>query len=324
VRVRSVAIVLLLAMSLVPVGCGDDDDEPEGGESQAVTRVTVGTLPIANAAPMYLGMKRGFFREEGLEIEPQVAQSGNELITTLLSGDAEFAFLGYTPVIVARSRGLPATAVVNADNGAATEAEEWQLILSSKGSSIREPADLAGKTVAVNALKGVAEVALKASLDEEGVDPNSIKLLEVPFPEMPAVLEAGRVDAIWAPEPFLTSVLAEGGQVVLAPYISLGEFFPNGTYATTDDYIEQNGDVVERFARAMNRSTEYAADHPEAARRIIPTFTEIPREVAQKIRLPVWRTEIDRAQLEDLIEYSRTYGVIKETFPADEMLWEGG
>jgi NitT/TauT family transport system substrate-binding protein len=313
----------LLAALLVLAGCGDDDDSaPASGENGA-TRITVGVLPIGNAAPLYLGMEKGFFREEGLELAPQVAQSGNELVTTLVSGDSQVAFLGYVPVIVARAQGLPLKVVANADNGADTAAEEWQVILSRKGSDIQEPADLQGKTIAVNALRGVAEVGLKAALEAEGVDPGSIKLLEIPFPEMPAALEGRRVDAIWGVEPFLTQALGAGAQEVLAPYPSLGKAFPNGTYATTDDYLGENADVMERFTRAMNRSSEYATENPDEARAVIPTFTQIPEAVAQEMRLPLWPTEIDRAQLEDLIGYTQKYGIIDETFPVDEMIWEG-
>jgi NitT/TauT family transport system substrate-binding protein len=317
-------IPALVAVLLAVAGCGGDDDEPSGsGSGDGVATVTVGTLPIANAAPMYLGMKKGFFREERLEIKPAVAESGNELVTALLAGDDQFAFLGYVPVIVARSKGLPIKIVANADNGAGSGEDEWQVILSRKGSSIREPADLAGKTVAVNALRGVAEVAIKAALDVEGVDPTSVKLLEVPFPEMPAALEARRVDAIWAPEPFLSAVLAKGGQEVLAPYISLGKLFPNGTYATTEQYAGKSADVVERFTRAMNRSTKYASEHPDEARAMIPTFTKIPPDVVQKIRLPLWPTKIDTAQLEDLVGYTQKYGIIDKSVPVQELLWEG-
>ena len=94
----------------------------------------------------------------------------------------------------ARSQGLPVKVVANADNGAETAKDEWTLLLSKKGSPIKEPADLAGKTIAVNALKGVGEVEIKAALDKRGVDPNSIKLLEIPFPEMPAALDKPDVD----------------------------------------------------------------------------------------------------------------------------------
>jgi NitT/TauT family transport system substrate-binding protein len=313
----------LVAALLLLTGCGDDDDSAPASGENGVTKITVGVLPIGNAAPLYLGMEKGFFREEGLELTPQVAQSGNELVTTLISGDSQVAFLGYVPVIVARAQGLPLTVVANADTGADTAPDEWQVILSRKGSDIREPADLEGKTVAVNALRGVAEVALKAALEAEGVDPGSIELLEIPFPEMPAALEARRVDAIWGVEPFLTQALGAGAQEVLAPYPSLGKAFPNGTYATTDDYLEQNADVMERFTRAMNRSSQYATENPDEARAIIPTFTQIPENVAQEMRLPLWPTEIDRAQLEDLIGYTQKYGIIKEPFPVDEMIWEG-
>jgi NitT/TauT family transport system substrate-binding protein len=315
---------LAAALLLLLAGCGGDDEgSAPAADENGVTTLTVGVLPIGNAAPLYLGMEKGFFREENLELKPQLAQSGNELATTLVSGDSQVAFLGYVPVIVARAQGLPLKVVANADNGADTAEDEWQVILSRKGSDIREPADLEGKTVAVNALKGVAEVALKGALEKEGVDPDSIKLLEIPFPEMPAALDKGRVDAIWGVEPFLTQALAGGAQEVLAPNPTLGAAFPNGTYATTDKYLEENAEVMERFTRAMNRSSEYATEHPDEARAVIPTFTQIPEEVAQEMRLPLWPTEIDRAQLEDLIGYTQKYGVIDDTFPVDEMVWEG-
>src|SRR5207244_7352559 len=99
-------------------------------------------------------------------------------------------------------------------------------------SSIRTPADLAGKTIAVNALKGVGEVIIKAALKKVGVDPNSIHLLALPFPSMRSALNNGQVDAIWTPEPFLSQALnLDGARVVMAPGPTLGNFFPSGGYA---------------------------------------------------------------------------------------------
>ena len=173
------------------------------------------------------------------------------------------------------------------------------------------------------ALRGVGEVTVKAALEAEGADPDSVKFLEIPFPEMPAALKKGRVDAIWAPEPFLTQVLGEGGNEVLPVYQSLGPLFPNGAYATTEEYIAKNEKVVEGFARAINKALKYASDNPDAARKTITTFTKIPPDVVQKIRLPLWPTKIDREQLTDLIGYTQKYGVIEKTFPVEDMIWEG-
>jgi NitT/TauT family transport system substrate-binding protein len=317
---RHVGIAALVCAALV-AGCGGDDEQASG--DGGVTKVKVGVLPIANAAPLYIARDQGFFKEEGIEIEPQLAQGGAELVTSLVAGDSQFAFLGYVPVIVARAKGLPVKVIANADNGAKSRDKEWQIIMSAKSSDIRTPKDLEGKTLALNALRGVGEVTVKAAMEAEGADPNSVKFIEIPFPEMPAALDKGRVDAIWAPEPFLTQVLGAGGHDVLPVYQSLAPLFPNGAYASTDEYIAKNKQVVEGFARAINKGLKYASDNPEAARKTITTFTKIPPEVAQKMRLPLWPTEIDRAQLTDLIGYTQKYGVIEKPFPVEDMIWEG-
>jgi NitT/TauT family transport system substrate-binding protein len=326
-RPHTLVAALASAALLAVAGCGGDDEGGGGGggggSKQELTKVKVGVLPISNVAPLYLGMDKGFFREERLEIEPAPAQSGNEIVTAMVSGDLQFAFLGYVPASSGRAQGLPLKLIANADNGAETAEKEWTQLMVAKDSPIRDVNDLAGKTIAVNALKGVGEVVIKAALEKEGVDPNSIKLLEVPFPEMPAALEKERVDVIWAPEPFLTSVLGKGGRAIEAPLTTLGKQFPNGTYATTEQYLGKNKDAVERFARAMNKSSDYATAHPDEARATIPQFTQIPAEVAEKIRLPLWPTKIDRGQLQQLLDYAVKYKVIKKAPALDELIWEG-
>jgi NitT/TauT family transport system substrate-binding protein len=317
----TLAVAALVALA----GCGGDGGgggASGGGDSAEPTKVKVGVLPISNVAPLYLGVEKGFFRDERLEVEPAPAQSGNEIVAAMVAGDQQFAFLGYVPAMSARSQGLPIKLVANADNGAVKAADEWTVIMVRKDSTVREVGDLAGKTIAVNAIKGVGEVVIKAALDKRGVDPDSIRLLEVPFPEMPAALARGRVDAIWAPEPFLTSVIGEGAREIEAPLTTLGPRFPNGTYATTEAYLGDHADVVERFARAIDRSSAYASAHPDEARATIPTFTKIPAAVAGRIRLPLWPTEIDRAKLQQLAGYAVRYKVIKEAPALDELIWQ--
>jgi NitT/TauT family transport system substrate-binding protein len=154
------------------------------------------------------------------------------------------------------------------------------------------------------------------------VDPDRIKLLEVPFPEMPAALEGNRVDAIWAPEPFLTQVLEDGGRQVDAPLVTIAPNFVNGAYEASEEFISENPEVTERFKRAMDRSVDYAQANPDEVRKLIPTFTKIPPEVADKIRLPVWSSKLDREQLEQAAGYTKRYGIIKEAPDVDAMVYE--
>jgi NitT/TauT family transport system substrate-binding protein len=312
-------VIALLAAFLAVAGCGDDDDSPAGAGEEGPTTITVGTLPIANAAPMYLGMEQGLFEAEGLKLKPQVGEGGAALMPMLLSGDAQFAFVGVIPAITAVAKDLPVKIVTSSDDAAETEEEDWQTLVVPKGSPIQSVEDLPGKTVAVNALKGLAEVVISRSLEKQGVDYREVKLLEVPFPEMPAALEQQRVDAALLTEPFLSAVLAQGGTQIDAPSVETLPNFPNGVYVASEQYIAENGDIVDRFARAMNKSLEYAAANPDEVRRIIPTYTETPEAAVAEMRLPVFDAELDQKGIELEAELTAKYGII-ESAPAYEDL----
>jgi NitT/TauT family transport system substrate-binding protein len=312
------------ALAMAAAGCGDDDDDSagNGGTSSEVTTITVGTLPIANAAPMYLGMEQGFFEDEGLRIKPQVGEGGAALIPSLVSGDAQFAFVGVIPAITAVAQDVPIKVVTSSDDAAATEAKDWQTLVVPEGSPIQGVDDLPGKTIAVNALRGLAEVVISRSLEKQGVDYEAVKLLEVPFPEMPAALEQGRVDAALLTEPFLSAVLAEGGTQIDAPSVETVPNFPNGVYVSSEQYIAENGEVVDRFASAMNRSLEYADANPKEVRRIVPTYTETPEEAAQQMRLPVFDAELDQEGIELEADLTAKYGIVEEAPEYEELVQE--
>jgi NitT/TauT family transport system substrate-binding protein len=314
--------VLAAALALASAGCGDDDSAGGNGASAGPTEITVGTLPIANAAPMYLGMEKGFFEAESLTIKPQVGEGGAALIPSLLSGDAQFAFVGVIPAITAVAQEVPIKVVTSSDDAARTEKDDWQTLVAPKGSPIKGVEDLPGQTIAVNALRGLAEVVISRSLEKQGVDYREVKLLEVPFPEMPAALSEKRVDAALLTEPFLSAVLAEGGMQIDAPSVETLPSFPNGVYVAAEQYIAENGDVVDRFSRAMNKSLDYAQAHPEEVRQIIPTFTEVPEAAAQQLRLPPFDSELDREGIELEAELTAKYGIIDEA-PAYEDLVRG-
>ena len=309
----------LLIVVLALAGCGGGDDS-SGGGSSGPTTVTVGTLPIANAAPMYLGMKKGFFKEENLTLKPQVGEGGATLIPTLVTGDAQFAFVGVIPAITAVAKKVPIKIVTSSDDAAATEAKDWQTLVVPKGSPITSVKDLPGKTVAVNAVRGLAEVVINRSLEKQGVDYKSVKMLEVPFPEMPAALAANRVDAAFLTEPFLSAVLAEGGTQIDAPSVETLPSFPNGVYVAAEPYIEKNGEVVDRFARAMNKSLDYAQAHPDEVRSIIPTFTKVPKAAAAKLRLPQFDSKIDEEGIELEARLTKKYGIIEEAPSAKDLV----
>jgi len=276
---------------------------PTRSQATAVT-LTVGVLPIANTLPLDLGIKKGFFQQQGIEVRKITAQSGNDIMLGLANSNMDVGFAGWVPAMIARTTGIPISAVALSEVEGTNQTTNWQDILVKGSSSIRTPADLAGKTIAVNALKGVGEVMIKAALEKSGVDPNSIKLLALPFPAMRSALQSGQVDAIWTPEPFLSQAIqVDGARDLMAPGPVLGDFWPIGGYFVRTDWAAKNPGVAGRFRVAMNEALEYSQNHPDEVRELLPA-------ASRNIRLPIWTTVLNRAQLLALAGYTKKYGVI--------------
>src|SRR5215216_7636460 len=251
--------------------------------------VTVATLPIANALPLDLGIKKGFFSAQGIEINKRTLQSGNDVVLALANNNGDIGYLGFVPMMIASTQGIALSAVAASEVEGTSEADNWQNILVKGDSSIRNVSDLAGKTIAVNALKGVGEVMIKAALKKRGVNPGSVRLLAMPFPTMRAALRNGQVDAIWTPEPFLSQALnLDNARTVMAPGPVLGKFWPIGGYAALTSWTKRNPALFRKFRTAINRSLTYAQSHPAEIRELLPAGT-------QNVRLPIWSPLIDRA-----------------------------
>jgi hypothetical protein len=168
----------------------------------------------------------------------------------------------------------------------------------------RTPADLRGKTIAVNALKGVGEVMIKAAMEKKGIKPDAFRLTALPFPQMRTALNNGQVDAIWVPEPFLSQGLnLDGDHIVLAPGPVLGRYWPIGGYAARTAWKNDNPALYQKFRIAINKSLSYAQSHPQEIRDMLPPGT-------QNVRLPIWSPLVDQAKLIQLAKYTKEYGVI--------------
>ena len=77
------------------------------GKAQATVSLTVGVLPIANTLPLDLGIKKGFFEQQGIEIKKITAQSGNDIMLGLANSNMDVGFAGWVPAMIARTYGDP-------------------------------------------------------------------------------------------------------------------------------------------------------------------------------------------------------------------------
>ena len=318
---RVAVLLVALACTVGATACGDDDDGGGGGGAEPAT-LNVGVIPIADVAPLYLGIDKGFFKEEQLTIKPQLAEGGAAITPAVVSGDFQIGFSNTISLLIAASEDLPVQIISQGVLGGKSEEQAWADLLVLKDGPIKEPKDLEGKTIAVNTLKNICEVTIKASLEQENVAVDTLEFTEVPFPDMNAALEAGRVDAACVVEPFVSQGKAGKARGIDPFYVRTAPDLTVATYFTSTQYAEQNADVVDRFVQAMNKSLTYAQSHPDEVRQVLLDYTEIPPEAAEAIKLPVWRPDLNEPTIEKLSELSVKYGLIEEQPDLEELIRE--
>jgi NitT/TauT family transport system substrate-binding protein len=322
VALRVAMLLLALACAGGVAACGDDDDGGGGGGGGGgePTTLKVGVIPIADVAPLYLGIDKGFFKDEQLTIKPQLAEGGAAITPAVVSGDFQIGFSNTISLLIAASQDLPVEIISPGVSGAASEKDAWDDLLVPKNGPVKTTKDLEGKTIAVNTLKNICEVTIKASLEKDGVDVSTLKFSEVPFPDMNAALDAGRVDGACVVEPFVSQGKAGKSKGINPFYERTAPNLTVATYFASKQYAEENADVVDRFVKAMNKSLAYAQSNPDEVRKVLLDYTEIPPEAAEAIKLPVWRSDLNEQTIEQLSELTKKYGLIEEEPDLNELI----
>jgi NitT/TauT family transport system substrate-binding protein len=313
-RPRRVAAVAVAAVTLGTLAaCSSTTSGVRPGTRAPVTKLTVGVVPVADIAPLYLGISRGFFSAQRLSIAPKPVQQGSLIINQVVAGALDIGFSNNVSLIAAVSHGLPLH-IVAAGNQAGPGL--YSAIFVKAGSPIRTPQELAGQRIAVNAVANVGPLVINAALARSGVDIHQVTYVAVPFPNMANALSKGQVDAVWAVEPFSGAISAQPGvRRILEPYTLLPGNFPVASYFVSGSYLSKNRSVVARFTRAMDESLRYAQAHPAQVRQILPTFLKISPAVAARVVLPGWSTSIQPSLLTTTANLARQYGYITQVPP---------
>ncbi|WP_371101245.1 ABC transporter substrate-binding protein [Streptomyces sp. PU_AKi4] len=317
-------LIGLTALSVLTAAtaCGSSgSDEPDrAGSSGGTTDVTVGLIPIVDVAPLYLGQKKGFFSERGLKLDFSSAQGGAAIVPGVASGQFEFGFSNMTSLMIARSNGVPVKAVANGIASTGVVGEDFEALTVRGDSPVESAKDLEGRKVAINTLKNINETAVRASVRKAGGDPDKVELVELAFDQMPAALDAGRIDAAMVVEPALATVKSQGGREIASPMIDIAPKLTVAMYFTSTEYARENPEVVKKFQEATAESLAYADSHPDEVREIVTTYTKIPPDVLAKVTLPKWPAEPNRAAIERLAELGAQDGLFKQTPDLDELL----
>ncbi|WP_164702649.1 ABC transporter substrate-binding protein, partial [Modestobacter sp. KNN46-3] len=264
--------------------------------------------------------EQGFFEERGIELELVPGSGGAAAVPGVVAGDFDFAFGNVTSLLLAQTQGLPLQVVSNGTASTGDPETDFSAVVVPADSPVQTAADLAGKTVAVNNFKNIGEVTIRKAVEDAGGDSSTVNFVELPFPDMPAAVANGNVDAAWVVEPFVTVATGQGARVVVRNFAEPVEDLTVATYFTTEQMLAENPELVDDFQAAMTESLQYAQDNPDELRRIITTYTSISPEVAEQIALPSFPEEINVESMETVAELMAEYGITEETADVDALL----
>lgn len=257
---------LTVAFTFIAAGC-----RPVGSPAPAADTITRVRLPmsyIANVqfAPYYVAAERGYFRQEGIEVEfdYKFETDGVKLVA---AGELPFAVVSGEQVVLARAQGLPVKYVA-----------QWYhrfpvAVIALESSGIRSPGDLKGRTVGVPGFFGATYVGWRAFLNANGLSESDVTVVEIGFTQV-AALQQGNVDAVVGYTVNEPIVLAENGYpVVVFKVGDQVDLVANGIL-TSDTVARDNPDLVRRFIRALLRGIEDTIQDPDAALAISVKYVE--------------------------------------------------
>jgi NitT/TauT family transport system substrate-binding protein len=283
---------------------------PSPAAEPEISELTVGTLPIVDVAPVHIAIAEGLFEAEGLTVTPEVMQGGAAAIPALQGGDLDIAFGAWPSFLIANQAGISLRAVADGVVGV----EGFTQFLAMPDSGLEgNPAGMAGKTVALNTLGNVAELNLRFTLEQAGVEYSAVTPVELPFPDMGAALDGGSVDVIWTVEPGATANKANLGAVVVSEaYVGDMADWPVAGYFVTQEFAEQNPNTVAAFSRALEAAAQLARDDAAVLPATVQTYTTIPPELTEQLSYPEYRGALDPAQLQRVYDLLLQYEMIDE------------
>jgi ABC-type nitrate/sulfonate/bicarbonate transport system substrate-binding protein len=249
---------------------------------------------------------KGFFEKNGLDVSLTLVQNLS-LLPGTVGKQFDFAASTGPDLIKANANGLDLAAV--AGEVYETKDNQTTQLVVMKDSPIKSVADLKGKVVATPSIGAIIHVSVLYWLKTSGVDPNGIRAVEVPFPNMADQLRAGRIDAAEMIDPFARQMIASAGRSLGDPVLSVGGddvLFP--FWIADRSWAEKNQDVLKAWITSLEEGREFIKAHPAEARAILADYTKLPPNVVETIPFPVYRFRLKRSDLDIWVNVLKDLG----------------
>jgi taurine transport system substrate-binding protein len=231
----------------------------------AAEKITVAYFP-GWPGTFEVGWAKGMFEKEmGVEVNWREFDTGAQMTAAMASGDVVISYaIGSIPFTSAVTQGVPLKMVAISESY--SEAEN---LVVRDDSGITKPEDLIGKKVATP-FGTTSHYRLMGILEMFNLDESKIKIIDMAGADIVAAFRRGDIDAGCAWEPAVSEMIKFGGRVIVPAEDQIKAGYATyGLVAVTDDFAKKNPDMVKKFLKVMNESTEFFRANPGEAYKLI-------------------------------------------------------
>ena len=288
--------------------------------AQERLRVILDWFVNPDHAPLIIAYEKGFFAEEGLEVELIEPGDPNDPPKLVAAGEMDVG-ISYQPQLHLHvDRGLPLRSI------ATLVATPLNSLLVLADGPINEISDLRGRKVGYS-LAGFEDVLLATLLERHGLSLEDVETVDIHFAITPALL-SGQVDAvIGAFRNFEPSHLALEGSEGRVFFLEEEGVPPYDELIVITHESRASSEEMQAFARAMERGVLYLVNHPEESWDL---FIGYRAELDDDLNRLAWKNTLprfalrpramDSARYEAFARFLVERGLISEALPADAYL----
>ncbi|MEN8078050.1 MetQ/NlpA family ABC transporter substrate-binding protein [Clostridioides difficile] len=312
---KIITLTMTLALAVSMVACGNKNNEQES-TSKEKTVLRMGVMGSIDAVPLVIAQERGYFEEEGINLDLQIFKAAKDRDAALQAGQLDGVLCDEVAISIYQNSDIDMK-ITGTTNGF------WSLV-AGKDSGITSVEDLKGKRVGISENTMIDYLADYIATTN-GMEASDIE--KVAIPAMPARLEAlknNQIDAAILPAPFNDTAIADGGIEVSKIYnkdimISVTAFLQN--------IIDSNPEAVKGFYNAYNKAIEFmnTNDITEYEDIIISTVG-YAEEMRGNIILPELKTNYLPAEenVQKVLDWSKDKGLLTKDIIAKDVISDVG
>ena len=292
---------------------------------------TVKVAEVAHSifyAPQYVAIAKGFFEEEGLEVDLSLANGADAVMAAVLSGDVDIGFCGTEATIYVYNGGeddYPVTfaGLTKRDGSYLVAREEYENFTLE---------DLEGKYVIGGRQGGMPEMTFEWALRQNGIDPNNDLTIDtsIAFASMQGAFIGGTGDFVTLFQPNALEVEKQGLGHIVAYVGTLGGEVPYTAYNARKSFIEENEEVIVKFSNAIDKALKYVqeTDSKTVASYLVEFFPDTSLDdlatIVEDYKVnDAWRTNITikEEEFNHIQEIITEAGELEKTAPYEDLIY---